>query len=161
VAWATLRGSKRRRGSAWQLRVLVGRDPLTGKPRYVAETFRGTERQADRRLAELVREHSHDGPLATAKTLGELVDAWWEVAEPDLSPSTATNTRWMISAKVKPWLGDVPLERLGTADLDRFYRRLAKEGGRWGRPMAPASVRRVHDVIRSALNQGVRWGGCL
>ncbi len=158
MQWGTVRGSKRRRGDSWQLRVLVGKDPVTGTPRYLAETVHGTERQAERRLAELVRSHRGAGPISTAKTVGELVDAWWEITEGDLSPSTARNTRWIILAKIKPWLGDVALDRLGTADLDRFYRRLMKEGGKGGRPMAPASVRRVHDVIRSALGQGVRWG---
>jgi integrase len=42
-------------------------------------------------------------------------------------------------------------------DLDRFYRQLLKVGRSRG-PYAPATIRRVHGIIRRALTQGVRWG---
>jgi integrase len=47
-------GYKRKRGDAWQLQVYKGRDPETGKKLYYRETFRGTDYQADKRLAEII-----------------------------------------------------------------------------------------------------------
>lgn len=48
---------------------------------------------------------------------------------------------------------------LGTADIDRFYQKLQLPGGgRSGRALAPATVRRVHGILRRALEQALRWG---
>ncbi len=52
----------------------------------------------------------------------------------------------------------VKLSKLNTADLDAFYAALRNGGGRGGRPLAVSTVRRVHSVVRAALEQGVRWG---
>ena len=50
-------GSLRQRGkTSWQLRVLAGRDEITGKKSYVSKTFRGGRREAERELARLVAE---------------------------------------------------------------------------------------------------------
>ncbi len=47
--------------------------------------------------------------------------------------------------------------KLTPTDLDRFYRQLLEVGRSRG-PYAPATIRRVHGIIRRALTQGVRWG---
>src|SRR6202042_2976251 len=50
-------GSMRQRGKdSWQLRVHAGRDPSTGRKRYVERTFRGTKRDASKALAAMVAE---------------------------------------------------------------------------------------------------------
>lgn len=51
----------------------------------------------------------------------------------------------------------VHIDRLRPADLDRFYAALRDRGGQGGRPLSVASVRRIHNVVRSALQQAVRW----
>ncbi|WP_344415903.1 hypothetical protein [Amycolatopsis minnesotensis] len=40
------RGSIRARGNALQVRVYAGVDPVTGKPSYLTETVRGTDKAA-------------------------------------------------------------------------------------------------------------------
>src|SRR5262249_30028100 len=50
-----------------------------------------------------------------------------------------------------------PLQKLRSWDLDRFYGQLLAAGGRGGRPLAPSTVRKVHTVLRLALEQAVRW----
>jgi len=40
-------GFMRQRGASWELRVYLGRDPLTGKKRYATRTVRGGKRGAD------------------------------------------------------------------------------------------------------------------
>ena len=50
-------GSMRQRGDdSWQLRVHAGRDPATGRKRYVERTFRGNKRDASKALAAMVAE---------------------------------------------------------------------------------------------------------
>ena len=57
-----------------------------------------------------------------------------------------------------PALGSRRLAKLKPADLDAFYRRLLTSGGSGGRPLAPGTVKRIHGILRRALNQGVKWG---
>ena len=64
----------------------------------------------------------------------------------------------MLDRYVTPALGAVTLSKLRAHDLDRFYRDLQAHGGASGRPLASATVRRVHGILRRALGQGVKWG---
>ena len=50
------------------------------------------------------------------------------------------------------------LDKLTTAMLDSLYGDLRDGGGRDGRPLAPASVRQVHTILRRALVHAERWG---
>ena len=47
---------------------------------------------------------------------------------------------------------------LSVHDVDQMYTQLRQSGGRGGEPLAPATVRRIHAVLRRALQQAVRWG---
>jgi hypothetical protein len=42
-----MKGSMRQRGSAWELRVYLGADPVTGKQRYATKTVRAGKREAN------------------------------------------------------------------------------------------------------------------
>jgi len=64
----------------------------------------------------------------------------------------------LIRTQILPAIGKVRLARLTTAQLDHFYARLRERGGRDDKPLAPATVRQVHAIVRRALQQGVRWG---
>ena len=137
----------------------AGRDPLTGKRRQISRNVRGTRRQAEEVLARLLVEAGrgqHGG--ASNATVAELVDAWFELAKPDLSPSTVQTTRWFVDLYVRERIGRVPLRRLTVAALDRYYADLRDGGGENGKPLSPSTVRRVHNIVRRALEQGVRWG---
>jgi len=49
-----MKGFMRQRGSAWDLRVYLGKDPVSGKQRYVPKTVRGGNREAQRVLNAMV-----------------------------------------------------------------------------------------------------------
>lgn len=157
-------GHLRKRGEAWELRVYLGRDPVTGRKRYNTRTLRGVgKREAERQLAAMVAGAGEQ--VATDGTFGELVERWMETNSPDWSPKTVLEThrfiRCYLGAQLVPGmrpLTTVRLDRLGTADIDAFYAVLRRCGGKNGRPLAPGSVRRVHAVVRSALEQAVDWG---
>jgi integrase len=153
-----MRGSMRQRSEgSWELRVFVGRDPLTGRRQYVTKTVRGGKREAQKALAALVAGPAPTGPAA-AMTTGQMLERWFEQAEPNLSPSTADHTRIVLDAHLLPHVGETPLRKLTTAKIDALYRLLSERGGRGGKPLAPATVRRTHNVLHRALGQAVRWG---
>ena len=153
-----MKGSMRQRGSAWELRVYLGADPVSGKPRYVTKTVQGGKREAQKVLNELVVAAERGTIAKTRTTVGELLDAWLELSSADFSPKTVRETSGMIERYLRPALGDLPVNKLTAATLDRFYRSMLDGGGHDGRPLSPGTIRRVHGILRRALTQGVRWG---
>jgi integrase len=51
-----MKGFIRQRGDAWELRVYLGADPVTGKQRYSTRTVRAGKREAQRVLNEMITE---------------------------------------------------------------------------------------------------------
>ena len=96
------------------------------------------------------------GPVRTSATVGELLTAWIEFAEPDFSPKTVKRTRSYIDRNLMLALGTVPLARLRPSDLDRYYRALMVSGGAGGKQVAPGKVKRIHGILRRPLNQGLK-----
>src|SRR5271168_3291653 len=152
-------GSMRQRGeNSWNLRVYAGRDAVTGRKISVERTVRGNKREASKVLAAMVAEVDRR-PVASAGkgTVGQLCREWLDHATPSFSPKTVETTRMYIEDPIVPLLGSVQVSKLTPADLDRCYRQLLEVGRSRG-PYAPATIRRVHGIIRRALSQGVRWG---
>ena len=154
-------GSIRQRGNeSWELRVFVGRDPVTDKKQYLTKTFRGTRKEAERELARLVVQ-AEDGQFSvrgTGTTVGELCEQWYAHRQGDWSPSTAYNYRRILDLRILPRFGSTPLRKLRTVEIDAWYAELRRNGRRGGRPLDADTVRRFHNVLHVALKQGVRWG---
>jgi integrase len=154
-----VRGSRRKKrgngaSAVWELRVHAGRNPVTGKPRYVSRTFTGLAGAADEALAELVDEVTggeHDG---TDTTFGSLLDRWLKHAAviKDLSPTTVREHKRTIEKNIKPALGDVPLREVDGGTLDSLYVSLMTREP----PLSASSVRRCHAVIAAACKWGVK-----
>lgn len=154
-----MKGSLRQRGEqSWQLRVHVGRDPGTGRYRYVEQTLHGTKREAQRALAAMVAEADTLKPRGNREsTVDKLLTEWLDHAKSSFSPRTIEVTRGYVETAIRPALGRIPVAKLTTTDIDWLYRHLLAVGGPKG-PYSPATIRRVHGILRRALSQGVRWG---
>ena len=72
--------------------------------------------------------------------------------------STVRGYERTIRSYIAPTLGKVPLARLRTAQLDGIYAQLREKGGQNGTPLAPATVRQAHAILRRAPHQGIRRG---
>jgi integrase len=118
---------RQRRNGKLQVLVYAGRDPVTGRQRYLAETV-ATRDEAERTLTRLLHQVDEQRNPNTRATVGHLLDRWLEVA--DLELSTRHGYRGLIERKIRPVLGDVPLRRLTVDLLDRFYVELRQHGHR-------------------------------
>ena len=137
----------------------AGRHPRTGRKTYARQTFRGTKREAIAALNRFVVE-VEDGlhQLATG-TVGDLLDRWVEMRTREWSPSTTCQQVSIVEHHLKPQFGKLPLRKLRAVDIDGFYARLRRNGGKKGNPLSAGTVLRVHVVLRSALQQAVKWDG--
>jgi integrase len=148
-------GYIRQRGQTWQVIVHAGHDPITGKRRNLTGTA-PTKRKAQALRARLLTQVNEGRRPATDATVAQLLARWLEVA--DLAWSTRVTYQGYVDRTILPALGHIQLRHLDTATLDRFYTTLRARGGTGGRPLAPATVRQVHAILRRALDQATRWG---
>jgi integrase len=149
-----MRGSMRQRAPGrWQLRVYLGREPVTGKDRYRTESFEGTKRQAQSELARLVAEVDAGVVTPATKTVATLLEEWLDHIEHlGRSPSTLFGYRRLVLQLPDGFLS-LPLKKVTPKVVDDLYRFLAEPVSR-----KPATVLRFHTVLRAAFAQAVRWG---
>ena len=159
-----MRGSLReKRPGYWEVRVDAGTDPLTGTRTRIHRGVKGTKRDAEKVLNELIakNESKKVGGSSTA-TFESLLTSWLEYASADLAYKTADRYERIIKNQILPVLGPIKLRKLDAMTLDMFYRSLLKgapktKDSKERKPLSPGTVRQVHAVIRTALKQGVRW----
>jgi integrase len=144
------RGHVRKRGDAWELRVSAGSDPVTGRRRVVTRTFYGSRKAADKALTKLLGElddGAHRGPDAS---LGTLLDRWWAHASTRWAPATRRGYATYRRTYLDPHR-DRRVAQVTPEWLDHLYADLL-------RSHAPATVYKVHTMLRDALGDAVRWG---
>jgi integrase len=135
----------------WELRVYVGRDQNTGRPRQVSKTFRGGKRAANAALAQLVVDHQEGKLGGSGGTVTQLLDEWLRTGTPEISPVTRATYARTVEL-LRPVLGSKPLARLSPHDIDVAYQSMVEAG------VSPYVLRQVHVSLRSALSTGMRWG---
>lgn len=147
-------GSIRAHGrGAWRLTVDAPKG--TGKRRQITRIYRGTKRDAQTALAALVLE-AQAMPAATGDTVASMLRTWLELA--DLTPASRATSKNYIDTYLVPRLGGIEVARLTPLAIDRAYRELSARGGRGGKPLSPATVRRAHGILTRACGQAVKWG---
>jgi integrase len=134
----------------WLIRLYQGRDPATGKRRYLNKTVRGDRPAAEAELAGLLAQIP-SRPRASSK-LDEYID-WWLYAAIDgrLRSKTARDYRTMLDRYVRTELGRIRLDRLQPLDIQSLLVGMTTRG------LSPRTVRYTHAVLRSALDQARRW----
>jgi integrase len=157
-----VRGHLEGRGKGtWRAKVLLGRDEGTGKLRYLTRTIHGTKREAAEVLSQILVEVSQGTHVAAdAGTVAELWARWFELNADRLSPTTRRGYTALLERHILPAFGSRKVRTLQASELDAFYARLLRTGGEGGRTMSPQSVHHIHAVLRSLLNQAVKWGWC-
>lgn len=155
-----MKGHLRKRGvNVWAIVLELGRDPITHRRRQRWVTVHGNQRQAERRLSELVAEVNAGSYVEPSKlTVADFFERFFEdYAAPNLRERTVHNYRVLARAYLLPDLGNVPLERLSALQVQSLYTRLLREGGRRGGPLSPTTVRHVHRLLAVALKRAIRW----
>lgn len=153
-------GHVRRSGAGWELKFEAGVDPATGKRKTVYRSFRGTKRQAEAKLVELLNEAA-DGTLVDRRkeTLDEFLTRWdrdWVAI--NVSPKTRERWNQLRVNQITPRLGGAPLQSIKPAHLAELYAVLMREGGVGGKPLAPVTAGHCHRLLRRAFGHALTWG---
>jgi integrase len=145
---------------SWAFRAYVGKD---AGGRWVRQLRGGfdSKKDAERALRELLNTVEGGGFVQRTDTTvaAFLRDEWLPAIRPRVKYETWSDRRRNLEAHVIPRLGGVALRDLNAAHFNRLYAdlladgKLHQEGG-----LSPTSVRRIHAMVRKALNDAVRWG---
>lgn len=137
----------------WRLRVHVGGG------QYATRSFRGSERDARKALARLeVDLIDRRAPRPSADTVAQLLSDWWE-QKAWKSVGGRRQAREELDRYLIPRLGDHRLSKLEDRHIAALYSGLRSgELSRSGKSLGPATIRRLHNTLRAALNWGVRKG---
>ena len=188
---AQARGSsKQRRGSIERLpsgslrvKVYAGYDPVSGRRHYLDEVVPAGPRaaaEAERVRTRLLHEVDEQRNPKTRATVDQLLDRYLETL--DVEPTTRTRYEGIIRIYLRPALGRLPLSKLDSDLLDRFFGQLRRCRERCNgrikhvkhrtqrehecdgqcvvvpcRPLSASSARQTHWVLNAALAAAVRW----
>jgi integrase len=120
-----MKGSIRQRGKhSWEIRVDIGRDPKTNKRRRHIETVRGSKREAQQRLAEMLVNRDRGG-LAVRPgrlTVRDLLEAWLDgYVATNCAVRTQDSYRSIAEVHLNPALGHICLKNLQSPDIQKYY----------------------------------------
>lgn len=164
-----MRGSIRKRyEGSWSLILDDGyvpvMDPTTGLPKVNAEgqpikrrnqkwiTFRGTKKQADSRLNELVRAAERGELVEPSKlTLGEWLVEWLKLTKSRVRQSSYVRYRGVVEKRImKSALAAMPVQKIRPSHLEAYYATLTD--------LSASSRVTHHSVLLSALRKAMKDG---
>ena len=152
---------RKRSDGRWEARIIIGHKN-DGSPMYKS-AFAKTQKSALKELHQLI-ELYRDVDLTEdcRMTLGEWLDKWLdEYMIFTIRESTLDSYRAMVKNQVKPFIGGKQIASLTTADMQKFYNKIKKEGRVrehpiHGKTLADSMVRGVHMMLHEALDVAVR-----
>jgi integrase len=156
-----MKGHIQQRGKdSWRLKFDAGRHEKTGKRKTQFVTFRGTKRQAQVKLAELIASVAQAKYVEPSKvTVAEWVRArvnHWE-ASGDISARTAERYRELVENQIAPHIGAKLLQKLRTLDIEEWHTTLRSTGRADGKGgLAPRTIGHAHRVLGKALRDATK-----
>jgi integrase len=148
----------RRKDGAWSYRVDLGPDPSTGSRRQIAKQGFRTRKAAEAALGVVLNAVAAGSVVSrSTTTTSQYLDNWLVSQHHRLRPTTVHGYKLAI-ARIRTWLGQVPVQALTPLQIERFYADLLREGGHSGQPLSAKTVRNSHVVLRKALADAERLG---
>lgn len=153
-----MRGHIRKRGKrSWELTVYRGKLP-SGKPDRIIKSVKGTKREADEVLAELLRQIQTGTTVDDKKlTVKEFLQSWLREVVSNLAATTSDRYEQVVELRAIPDIGHLLLSKVQPVHLQALYTKWSnerldkREGG-----LSARSVLHHHRVLRNAFQHAVR-----
>jgi integrase len=152
-----MKGHIRRRGErSWELKFDLGRDAVSGKRKIAYQSFKGTRRDAQIKLAELITSANRGSYVEPTKiTVSDFVRArvdQWEAAPDGITARTAQRYRQLTEHQIVPHLGAKTLQKLTRLDVEVWHNALHQAG------LAARTIGHAHRVLHQALGDAENDG---
>jgi len=155
-----MKGHIQQRGkNSWRLKFDAGRDEKTGKRKTQFHTFRGTKREAQVKLAELIASVSQakyvePNKVTVAEWVRGRVDVWESAG--DISARTAQRYRQLVENQIAPHIGVKLLQKLRPLDIETWHDALRAAGRVRGKgELSARTIGHAHKVLGRALADAV------
>jgi len=154
---------RKRKDGRWEGRYTAGTDPETGKQIF-KNVLGKTQAEVKEKLKRALEEAKKVDFTRTGKyTVEQWMDEWFEnVRKIKVRPSSHQTYRGYIDHHVTPNIGKIPLEKLGTMDLQKLYRKLMNKGRverieaeHQPKGLSAKTVRNINQDISSAMDFAV------
>ena len=139
----------------------LGIDPATGKRKQQWVSVKGTKKEAEQRLSDLLHQLDTGTFMKPGKTtLASFMERWLaDSVFPNLAPRTAEVYEYITRVHLVPALGHVPLTQLKPAAIQKYYSEKLSHGRHDGKGgLSAKSVRHHHMTLHCALETAVKWG---
>lgn len=150
---------RKRKDGRWEGRYTAGHDPETGKAIY-KNVLGKTQAEVKEKLKQAIGEtQALDVAKVGKYTIGQWMEVWFQdYAKIKVRPSSHQTYQGYIHNHIRPNIGDIPLEKLTSLDLQKFYKKLLTTGRvdrveAKGQPkgLSAKTVRNIHQILSSAL----------
>ena len=151
---------QRAKGS-WTIVYDLPMDAVTGKRRQKSQTVKGTKRDAERALREVLLSLEQGSYVKPNKiTLGELLRQWLkEYASMNTTDRTQESYTSIIERHLIPALGRVSLVDLQAQHIQSYYGKKLSDGRADGKGgLSARSVVYHHRILSNALDYAVKMG---
>ena len=152
---------RKRSDGRWEARIIIGHKN-DGSPMYKS-AFAKTQKSALKQLHQLLDLYRDvDLTEECRMTLGEWMDKWMdEYMIFTIKENTIKGYRSQIDHQIKPFIGHKQLASLTTADIQKFYNKIKKEGRVHPHPihghvLSDSMVRKIHMMLHEAMEVAVR-----
>ena len=155
---------RKRKDGRWEGRYTAGYDLDTGK-RIIKNVLGKTQAEVKEKLRKAIEDSQNlDYAKAEKYTVGQRMDIWFEnYAKIKVRPSSHQTYRGYIDNHIKPNIGNIPIEKLTSLQLQKFYKKLLTEGRvprieseKQPKGLSAKTVRNINQVISSAMSMAVK-----
>ena len=155
---------RQRSDGRWEGRYVIGYDDK-GYPK-TKNVLAKTKKECVERLEKLKEELGglKSDKLKPDMRFGDWIEYWYENhAKPKIRLTTRAGYEDRIRLHIIPELGNIPLNKLTSNDLQQFYGQLKKNGRKalvklYGEGLSDRMVRSCHATCRTALEKAVQEG---
>ena len=150
-----MRGHITKRSSdSYTIVISLGTDPVTQKRQQHWESIKGTKKEAEKRLAELLHQHDNGNYTKPGKsTVAQFLERWLaDYARAGIAPRSYERYEGIVRSYLIPSLGSISLVRLKPEHVQGLYGSALEKG------LSAKSVNLLHSVLHVALKAAVRWG---
>ena len=152
---------RKRSKNSWTIVIDIGRDLATGQRCQKWHTVKGTKRDAQRALREILTSIDKGAYVEpTSIILGEWLEKWLNnYVSLHTTPRTQESYRYITTRHLIPALGTIPLVRLAPQHLQDYYAKALSQGrcdGTGG--LSARSVIYHHRILSEALSHAMKIG---
>jgi len=150
---------KQRSKGSWSIWVDIGCDPETGRRKQQTSTVRGTKKDAERKLRDMLHSlevGSYVKPTRT--TLGQWLEQWCQgYVAMHCSVRTLDSYQAEVRRHLIPFLGRTLLSQLQPQHLQNYYSHAVSNGRADGRGgLSARTVQYHHRILSEALSHAVK-----